>query len=427
MMPFNQPLAEVRQSSRESNPLLRVGYIMTHYPRLAQTFIAGEIDAVEQAGLDISCFSMNQPSSSEMVTPGAACRRARTVYLKDRAIKALFDVLILAIRHPIGLARIAAAAIASGGGDIRRTMRRIAHFGQAARLARIGQHRNLSHLHAHFGLAPTTIAWLASRMMSLGERRVGFSFTIHGFHDFADADEARLDLKTAAADAVVCISDFTCSQLSLVTNPVFWQRFHVIRCGIDLKEWEFSPSRKRSQVPMIVAIGRLSAEKGFSVLLKALVNLRQRGSTARLRLIGEGPERVALEAEIQALGLSGLVQLVGELPPDRVRDEIYAADIFCLPSFSEGLPVSIMEAMAAGIPVVTTWIAGIPELAEGGVTALTVPPARPDALADALGRIIQDPSFASQLVRAARLRVEDLHDHNVTGPMMAGLLGKLAT
>lgn len=401
---------------------IAAGYVMTHYPRNAQTFITGEIDEVRRAGVTVACFAMNRPDPVEIVDPTARRRSADTRYLKDRPLGALGDVLALTLRHPVGMARIVGAAIASGGGNLGRTVRRLAHLVQAARVAREGHERGLAHLHAHFGLAPATIAWLASRMMSLGRGHpVRFSFTIHGFHDFADPAETRLDLKAPAAAAVVCISDFTRAQLYLNAAPESWPRAHVVRCGIDLDAWRFAAPSRGAGPAKVVAIGRLSPEKGFGVLIEAVARLRDAGVPLTLRLVGDGPERGVLMETIARLSLGEQVTLVGELPPAAVREELRGADIFCLPSFSEGLPVSIMEAMAAGVPVVTTWIAGIPELAVDGVTALTVPPARADALADALRRLTDDPALAGQLAQAARLRVEALHDQATNGRALADL------
>lgn len=404
----------------------RVGYVMTHYPRNAQTFIAGEIDAVRAAGVAVQCFAMNRPDAAELAVAGAADRAADTVYLKDRRWAAIGDALVFAVWHPIGMTRLIGTVLKSGGGSIRRSARRLAHLVQAARVARVAKAHGIRHLHAHFGLAPATIAWFASRLLALGERPAGFSFTIHGFHDFADPAETRLDLKAPAADAVVCVSDFTRGQLFLNADPAAWPKAHVVRCGIDLAEWQYQAPRRGEGPVTVVAIGRLSPEKGFGILLEAMAELRDAGAPVRLRLVGDGPERVALTEAIARLSLAEHVSLVGELPPAQVREELRNADIFCLPSFSEGLPVSIMEAMAAGVPVVTTWIAGIPELAADGVTALTVPPARVDALAWALRRLAEDPALAGQLAEAARTRVEMQHDQATNGRAMADLMRGLA-
>lgn len=400
---------------------LAVGYVMTHYPRNAQTFIAGEIDSVTREGVDVMCFAMNRPDAVELAAPGGRERAAVTTYLKDAPWRGIGNTLTLGVRHPIGMARLLATAVASAGVNPGRMARRLAHLVQAARLARLAKARGLRHLHAQFGLAPATIAWFASRMLSW-EQRVGFSFTIHGFHDFADPAETRLDLKASAATAVVCVSDFTRGQLFLQTPPGIWPRAHVIRCGIDLAAWRFAPQPRGDGPPTVIAIGRLSAEKGFTVLIDAMARLRDAGVAARLLLVGHGPERAAVEAAIEHHALGDRITLAGELAPDAVRARLREADIFCLPSFSEGLPVSIMEAMAAGVPVVTTWIAGIPELAENGVTALTVPPARADTLADALRSLIDDPDLCLRLAKAGRVRVEERHDQATNGGAMAALL-----
>lgn len=395
---------------------------MTHYPRVAQTFIAGEIDAVEDAGVAIRCFAMNPPEAGELAAPGARERAARTLYLKPSPLRAVGALLALLMRHPAGVAKVFAQAVASAGGSPGRTLRRIAHLLQAARLAQEVNWQGIDHLHAHFGLAPATIAWLASSLTRFTGRPIGFSFTIHGFHDFADIAEARLDLKARDASAVVCISDFTRSQLCLLTEPALWSKFHVLRCGVDLSKLTYRAPLSSTSELNVLAVGRLSAEKGFALLLDAVARLRGEGIVVSLRLVGDGPLRTALEDAALAAGIAPAVTFTGELPPEEVRQELRRADIFCLPSFSEGLPVSIMEAMATGVPVVTTWIAGIPELAENGVTALTVPPARADALAEALRRLANEPALREHLSREARRRVEALHSQTRNGAQMAQLL-----
>jgi len=398
---------------------LRVGYILTHYPRLAQTFISGEIDAVERAGVDVRAFAMNAPAAGERAAPEAAQHMARTTYLKPQAARALLALGRQILRHPIGAARVTAMALASAGGSPRRMIRRLAHLAQAALVAEAARRERLDYLHAQFGLAPTTIAWLAGALSSMAGRRLPFGFTIHGFHDFADAAESRLDLKARDAAQVLCVSDFTRSQLCLVTDPGLWSRFAVARCGIDLTAFAYRPPIRRNEPPTVLAVGRLSAEKGFDVLIEAVARLKRQGSPQRLTLVGDGPLRSALIDAAAKAGVSELVEFTGELPPAEVRAHLDRADLFCLPSFSEGLPISIMEAMAVGVPVVTTWIAGIPELAEAGVTALTVPPARPDALAEALRRLAGDESLRTRLAEAARRRVEEHHDQMRCGSIVA--------
>jgi colanic acid/amylovoran biosynthesis glycosyltransferase len=398
---------------------LRVGYVLTHYPRLAQTFIAAEITAVARTGVTIRPFAMNPPTAAEANVAGAAQRMAQTTYLKPRFARALLVLAGQLLRHPIGVGRVIAMAVASAGGSPGRLARRLAHLVQAAWVAREARREGCDYLHAQFGLAPATIAWFAAALAAAAGHRLPFGFTIHGFHDFVDAAESRLDLKARDAAQVLCVSDFTRSQLCLVTDPALWPRFHVARCGIDLSAFAYRPPPKHAGVPTVLAVGRLSAEKGFDVLLAALAQLKTMGAPLRLVLVGDGPLRGSLENAALRSGVAELVEFAGELPPAEVRARLEHADLFCLPSFSEGLPISIMEAMAVGVPVVTTWIAGIPELAEAEVTALTVPPARADALAEALRRLVEDEPLRQRLSRAARDRVETQHDQDRCGAIVA--------
>jgi len=393
-----------------TSPNPRVAYVMTHYPKLAQTFISNEIDALEQAGVQVACFAMNPPDAIERSREGADERIARTTYLKSMPLQAVLSLLRKTLRHPLAMARVWRTALASGGGDPRRVARRLAHLAQAALVADGAARLGIARLHAHFGLAPATIAWLACAISRAQGRPIEFSFTIHGYHDFVDPAEARLDLKARDAAAVFCISDFTRSQLCLVTPPVLWPKFHVARCGIDLSGFCFRDPPAPDGAPLLLALGRLSPEKGFNILIEAVGLLLDAGTPVRLRIVGDGPYRGELEAATRARGIAESVSFAGELPPAAVRGELEAADIFCMASFSEGLPVSLMEAMAVGAPCITTWIAGIPELAENEVTALTVPPARADALAAAIARLVREPELRLRLARAARERVEQSHD-----------------
>lgn len=398
---------------------LRVGYVMTHYPRAAQTFITGEIDSVERAGVGVQTFAMNAPAKSDWAAPEAMQRIAKTIYLKAQMKRALVVLCGLIVRHPIGTAQVTAMALASASGSPRRMIRRLSHLFQAALVADVARRERLDYLHAQFGLAPATIAWLASALSMTAGHRLPFGFTIHGFHDFVDPAESRLELKARDAARVLCISDYTRSQLCLTTEPDLWSRFSVARCGIDLSAFTFRRPLLIRSVPTILAVGRLAPEKGFSVLLDAVAILKEGGAPQRLILVGDGPLRSSLADKAKRLGIDDIVEFTGEMKAEEVRDCLRRADLFCLPSFSEGLPISIMEAMAAGVPVVTTWIAGIPELAESGVTALTVPPAQADSLAKALRQLAKDEPLRIRLAEAARRRVEELHDQDHCGAVIA--------
>lgn len=399
------------EDTRSSPTVRPVGYVLTHWPKLAQTFIAGEVAAVERAGVPVQVFAMNAPEPGEMARPGAAERAARAIYLKPQIVRGVAVLVAMSLGHPIAMAAVWRKAIASAGGSPARIARRLAHLAQAALVANHARGEGMDMLHAHFGLAPATIAWLACAILrATGRQEARFGFTIHGFHDFVDPGETRLDMKARDAAQVLCISDFTRSQLCLTTDPALWPRFHIARCGVDTEGFAYRDPPPVGARMRVMALGRLSAEKGFAVLIEALAILRTRGVDAEVRIVGGGPLRADLTGQAEALDLAERVILTGELTPDAVSRELAGSDLFCMASFSEGLPISIMEAMAVGVPVVSTWIAGIPELARDGATALTVPPADAEALATAIERLANDTPLRLRLARAARAAVEQQHD-----------------
>ena len=196
----------------------------------------------------------------------------------------------------------------------------------------------------------------------------------------------------------------------------------MVRCGIDLDRFAYREPRPLPEVPVVATVCRLSPEKGLSLLLEAVAELGRRGRDVSLVVVGDGPERAAIEATVDRLAIGDRVRLLGELEPAAVADVLADADAFCLPSFAEGLPVSIMEAMATGLPVVATAVAGIPELVVDGDTGVLVPAGRVDLLADGLERILDDDDARRAIAKRARERVTMLHDGRTTAAAMRSLL-----
>jgi colanic acid/amylovoran biosynthesis glycosyltransferase len=401
----------------------RVGYVMTHHPRVATTFITNEIDELRQRGAEIVPIAMNLPRPDDLPTEASRAERSRTLYLKAAGpLGLLRSTLRVASARPVAFLGLVIRALDSARLDPSIAVRRLAHLAYASLAVEHCRAHGITHLHAHFGQAPATIAWFTAEIGNLRDReKWTWSFTIHGFQDFVNESDARLDLKAASASFVICVSDFTRSQLCRVTDPLLWDRFHVVRCGIDLDAFSLRPSRPMPASPRILVVARLSAEKGHVVLLHALARLRAEGSGATLDIVGSGPYEAEIRAEVSRLGLDDAVRQHGELASGEVDRHLRDADVFCLPSFSEGLPVSIMEAMAIGVPVVATAISGIPELAVHDETALTVPPANEEALASALRRMLGDSRLAETVAAAGRVAVEHRHDLHANVAKLAAL------
>jgi colanic acid/amylovoran biosynthesis glycosyltransferase len=407
-------------------PPLRVTYVVTHYPRLSQTFIAEEIRALRAAGVEVMTTAVNRPDPSDVADPASQREAAATLYLKSVSPLAIARAVGGALRRsPLAVLAVWWKLVGPACTDVRSVLVRTVHMVEGLLLWAHCRRTGVRHLHAHFGGGTSNAAWCAVELARRIEPdRWTWSLTVHGPHDFMNERDCLFDRKAASASFVVAISDFTRSQLLRIIDPADWPKVHVVRCGVDLDAFAFQPHERQRSTPTIVTVGRLAPEKGHMVLVEAMALLAKRGVVADAELIGAGPFRADLEDAAHRFGLEDHVQFRGELPPQQVRARLAAADVFCLPSFAEGLPVAMMEAMAIGTPVVTTFISGIPELAIDGRTAAVVPAGDAAALADAIERTLDDPAQADGLAVAARRRVEERHDLKTNVAQLATLMAE---
>ncbi len=243
-------------------------------------------------------------------------------------------------------------------------------------MARIGA----VHLHNHIAKASCTVAMLASRLSG-----TPYSFTLHGPDIFFEPHHWRLDEKIARAAFVACISRFCRSQAMLFSDAAHWNKLHIVHCGVEPARYADAPAPSGAR---LLFVGRLAAVKGVPVLLDAFRAARERRPDLTLTLIGDGPDRPALE--VAAADLGGVVTFLGYRNQSGVADALAEADALVLPSFAEGVPVVLMEAMAAGRPVVATQVGGVGELVTDGVDGRVVPPGDAVALADAILGVLEN-------------------------------------
>lgn len=403
-----------------------ITYVATHFPAVSHTFIADEIDALEREGADVRVISINTVSDADRQADTKG-RHERTIYLKDIARwRALLAVAATVLRHP----SVLTVPLRSGPPGLRPRLWRCFHLAEGILVFRAMRRSGSTHVHAHFGQTPASIAWYAVEVARRhrGGAQYRWSTTIHGWHEFVDEHAAQLRQKVGSATFVACISDFTRSQLMRISDPSDWPKLHVVRCGIDLSRFTLRTHEPANTPPRIALVARVSAEKGHAVLIDAIALLRERGITVAVDAIGPEPDGhgAVLRRRADAAGVAEAITWHGPQPPTRVAELLAAADVFCLPTFAEGLPVVIMEAMARGVPVVTTYISGIPELAIDGETALVMPAARPDLLADALERLLADDALRAQLVAGAAAAVAARHDIRSNAPTLLALFDDAA-
>ncbi|MGD9703662.1 MAG: glycosyltransferase family 4 protein [Acidimicrobiia bacterium] len=421
--------ASVVDELSEPSRNLRIAYITTHYPSIPHTFIQREVLALRRRGATVHTFAINPAGDHDVLSDTDRAERATTTYIKSVSKRRIAWVLARSfVTHPVAVLGAFGFAARSGGTDVKAVLWRCFQMVEAAVLHDHCRRAGVHHVHAHFGQAPANIAWFCTEWGNRleGDARWTWSATIHGWHEFVNEEAASLREKVATASFIACVSDFTRSQLMRISAPQHWPKLHVVRCGVDVDAIDRRTPPAHVGPARILVTARISPEKGHLVLIEAIAILRGRGIDVQARLVGPGPFEELLGERIAELGIADAVVAVGALEPSKVLDELRDADVFCLPTFAEGLPVALMEAMAVGVPVVSTFIAGIPELVIDGETGVVVPAGRADALADAIERLVTDPAFAGALADKARAQVAAHHDLNANIGELAELFGRFA-
>ena len=310
----------------------------------------------------------------------------------------------LALRHrPPGLRAFAYAFI---------------YFVEAMLLARALRRAGAERLHVHFANPAAIVGMLSARYLGLP-----FSLTLHGISEFDYPAGLLLREKVEAADVVICASWFVRAQAMRLVAPLHWRKFHVVRCGLDLSSFPAPARRTQPSGPRaLICVGRLSAEKGQAGLLEAITALPD--LDIRLTLLGDGPMRAALEDEVKRLGLATRVLFLGPQSEEATKAAIADSELLVLPSFMEGLPVVLMEAMALGVPVIAPHVAGIPELIEEGVEGLLFRPSDWTDLADKIRLALTDGERIQAMIPWARAKVEREFDVEQSASTLSALFDR---
>ncbi len=401
---------------------MKIAYLVNTYPRASQTFIRREIHAMERLGFHIHRFAMRSDRAA-LVEAADKAEDARTEHVLETGRPALLGAAFWGLRQRGALASLrlamACGARGAGGGDgTGGRLRHLIYWAEAAFVARRCRTLGIGHLHAHFGTNSATVAML---VQALGGPR--YSFTVHGPEEFDAPHALSLSDKIARATFAVAISSFGRSQLYRWSDPALWPRLKVIHCGIDPAAFPDDPVPPPPGGPHLVAIGRMAGQKGLALLIEAVALARKRNPGLHLTLVGDGPLRPALQAQVAAAGLMSQVTFAGWQDDAGVRAALARAQALVLSSFAEGLPVVAMEAMAAGRPVIATAIAGIPELVIPGETGWLVPAGDPIALAAAIHALaMTPPDRLAEMCAAARARVLARHDIDDEAGRLAALI-----
>jgi colanic acid/amylovoran biosynthesis glycosyltransferase len=403
--PQNQPAVEGRQEPR-------IGYLLSRYPAVSHTFFLKEVLGMRERGMTVEVASINNCDRLKKdLPPDEAVEAEQTYYVKSGGLAAVaFQILVIALSHPDVAFRGLLAALRLGEWNLKSRAFAMFYLGEALLVGRWMRTRSLSHLHVHFGGPVATVGMLAALAW-----KIPWSLTLHGPDEFFDQEAFYLRRKIESASFVICISDFCRSQVLRIAPDLDDSRLVVVRLGVDclalrLPEPGFAAATNQRSPLRLVCTGRMVAAKGHRILLEALARLATEGVDYSCTLIGDGPERRSLESLCKRLGIEGRVRFPGAMAHRQTLSEVAQADAFVLASFAEGLPVALMEAMALGIPCVSTMVAAIPELIEDRKNGLLVPAANPEALRIALGQLATDVEFRLKLGQKARATVEDRYN-----------------
>ena len=381
-----------------------VAYLINQYPKISHAFIRREICELERQRFRVLRFAVrtvDEPFGPEDLEER---RRTRYLFASRRDLFALAGALLACAWHrPARLLAAARQAWQLSRPSERPLPVHLLYLAQACRLRAWLQQAGVRHLHAHFGTNTAEIALLVAELGG-----PGYSLTVHGPEEFDKPAALALARKLDKAIFAVAVSSFGRSQLYRHMPAPRWPRVHVVHCGLDAA-FSAGEAVRLPARPVFVCVGRLCEQKGQALLVQALARLHAEGLVASLVLAGDGPMRALLEAQLAADGLAAFVRITGWIDGAAVRREIEAARALVLPSFAEGLPVAIMEAMALRRPVISTYVAGIPELIDRH-SGWLVPAGDLDALVGAMRDVLLSPiARLEDMGEYGRRRVRERH------------------
>lgn len=384
---------------------MRVAYLINQYPAVSHSFIRREILELERSGVDVVRIALR---GWKDVVDDAEHRRERekTRYIQRLGVfRLLMHFARTSITSPMRTISMLALALRMARQDPSRSFVHLFYLVEACAVAAILAREDVRHLHAHFGTNSTEIA-----MLACGLTGGTYSFTVHGPEEFDKAKSIGLATKVARSAFAVAISSFGRGQLYRWIDRGNWNKVKVVHCGLEpgfhTDVTVAAPVQKR-----LVCVGRLCEQKGQLLLLQAAELLVRRGRDFQLVLAGDGELRRQIEDDIASRGLGRHVSITGWLSNTQVREQLLHATALVLPSLAEGLPVAIMEAMALRRPVLSTYIAGIPELVRPGINGWLFPSGSPEDLAAAMEHcLLASASELDAMGVAARAAVLERHD-----------------
>ncbi|MBW4440088.1 MAG: glycosyltransferase [Plectolyngbya sp. WJT66-NPBG17] len=393
----------------------KIAYLINQYPKVSHSFIRREIHAIEACGLAVGRYAIRS-CRAELVDEADQKEVALTRTVLESGAATLLKSFTKAVfTRPKQVLQALNLAVKFGRRSDRGVLRHLIYLAEACVLNDWFKEDGIEHIHAHFGTNSTTVAMLCT---ILGGPT--YSFTIHGPEEFDAIQALSIVEKVERSSFVATVSSFSKSQLYRWCEQSQWDKIKIIHCGVDRAF--FAAATPIPSEPRIVCVGRLCEAKGQLLLIEAIKSIVAAGVPIKLVLVGDGSIRQQLETMIAEGGLQDHVEITGWASNEEVRKQILAARALVLPSFAEGLPVALMEALALHRPVISTYIAGIPELVIPNHSGWLVPSGSIVELTEAIKTAIELPTeVLAQMAQAGAERVARYHDAATEAKKLAAL------
>lgn len=396
-------MAERTMMMTGAEPRGPIAYLTGEYPKVSHTFILREIAMLRDLGAEVLPCTVRRAPADQVVGADQAAEAAQTFGILETVRRA---------PHRLVLAHLKALARAPGrwvealllawrtrAPGPKAALYQLFYFLEAGLLADYLRARGVVHLHNHFGNSSCSVAMLTSVISG-----IPYSYTMHGPAIFFEPMRWRIDEKIARARFVACISHFCRSQGMLFSDPQHWPKLRIVHCGVDPNAYGRRPRGLFGK--RVLFVGRLDPVKGAPLLIEAFARTADQHPDASLTVVGDGPARAAAEAQARDLGVADRVTFLGFRSQTEVAELLEEADMLVLPSFAEGVPVVLMEAMASRIPVIASLVAGIPELVTEGESGFLIPPGDVATLSARMAALMAAPARAAEMGAAGRRKVE---------------------
>ena len=389
---------------------MKILYLINQYPKVSHTFIRREIMSHEENGIEVLRVAMRSDDPNDMSKVDFTEYEKTHYVLKQPKFELIKHVFSAIRENPKSFLKALKVLFKMHSASNQSLLIHLIYLVESCNVAKVCKESDVDHIHAHFGTNPAEVAMYTSIISG-----VPYSFTVHGPEEFDKPLTLNLNQKINYASRVIAITNYCKSQLFRWADYEDWQKVGIVHCGLEdnfFNEQTLNSKREGDEY-CFLCIGRLCEQKGQLLLLEAFSRFINTGFKAQLTLAGDGEMRVEIESFIKQHNLQGNVTITGWVDSIKIKELLSKSDAMLLPSFAEGLPVAIMEAMATGVPVISTAIAGIPELVVDKVTGFLVFPGSVNSLEDAL---VAFTKLSQSELDAVRKRAFEAvkKEHNIT-------------